>query len=232
MAICYPNVNFINDVPENLMSILKLECQKWDFKNQKPVYNRAFYKYVTRSFTVNKFSGIHNPPDTIQPIVDWICNQFENYIPYSATLIAMHPGQRYPAHADAFNYAHYAKRLHIPIISKQGNNHISFHKDSNSVWSIQYWRMEEAKLYELNNTEAHSAENLSDGWRVHLIVDIIDKQIFELRNDWHFTSQEQLKRSSEVEQGLLKSENLKHWSFKQMSLDNFNLQHQEKTNEK
>lgn len=224
MAICYPNVNFISTVPEHIFELLVKECKSWDYENQKPVYNRAFYKYTTRSYAVSEFSGKSNSPDAIQPVVDWICNQFENYVPYGATFFAMSPGQQYPAHADAFNYAMSAKRMHIPIISKQGNCHVSFHKDNDSEWTCQTWNMEERKLYELNNAEPHAAENLSDQWRIHFIVDIIDNDVFKSKNSWHHVSENQLKLSSSVERGLIHHRSLSRWSFKQLSLDVFNSQ--------
>jgi len=227
MAICYPNVNFIDNVPEHIFNLLVNECELWDYKNQKPTYNRAFYKYTTRSYSVSKFSAKFHSPYNLQPVIDWICSLFKNHVPYGATFFAMSPGQRYPAHADGFQYARAAKRLHIPIVSNPGNYHVSFHKDDKLNWTCKTWNMEERKLYELNNAEPHAAENLSDQWRIHFIVDIIDEEIFNSSNNWHHISEEQSKISAEVERGLLTSENLKSWTFKQVSLDNYNSQHKE-----
>lgn len=223
MAICYPNVNFISDVPDSINEILLSECNLWDYKNQKPVYNRAFYKYTTYSYTVSKFSGEFNSPKNIQPALDWICSFFKNYVPYGATFIAMSPGQRYPAHSDAFKYATVAKRMHIPVISKPGNYHVSFHKDENSEWICNTWIMEEKKLYELNNAEPHAAENMSDQWRIHFIVDIIDKDILDSSNDLYYVSSEQMQRSSEVEKGLSVNSNLNKWSFNKIVSENIPL---------
>lgn len=221
MALCYPNVNFITNVPDHINEILLSECRTWDYKNQKPAYNRAFYKYTTRSYTVSKFSGEFNSPKNLQPALDWICNLFENYVPYGATFIAMSPGQRYPAHADAFKYATVARRMHIPIISKPGNQHISFHKDENSKWTSKSWVMEEKKLYELNNEEPHAAENLSDEWRIHFIVDIIDKHILNNSSDLHYVYDKQILRSSMIERELSTNNELSKWTFNFIASENF-----------
>jgi hypothetical protein len=224
MAICYPNVNFISTVPTHIFELLVKECESWDYKNQKPIYNRAFYKYITQSYAVSKFSGVCHSPENIQPALDWICSLFINHVPYGAAFFAMSPGQQYPAHADAFNYAMSAKRMHIPVVSKKGNSHVSFHKDNDSDWTCQSWNMKEKNLYELNNAEPHAAENLSDQWRVHFIVDIIDNDVLKSKNNWHHVSENQLKLCSNVERGLINHQNLSRWSFKQMSLDHFNSQ--------
>lgn len=223
MAVCYPNVIHIDQVPLELMSILVNECNDWDYRNQKPKYSKVFYKFTSKSYYVSRFSGDDvkkNSSENIKPVLDWISSHFSNHTPLLTSLLAMSPGQRYPAHVDGYVYSKFSKRLHIPIISKPGNNHISFHND-NDTWSLKYHRMEEGHLYELNNVDPHSAENLSDEWRIHLIVDLAEVSLIESKNDWHSVQTSQINYEFMLEKNFLKDNYLKTWTLPYISQKDF-----------
>jgi hypothetical protein len=214
MAVCHPSVKFINKVSYNLMSLLKTECANWNFEIQKPMYERVFYKYTPKPYKVSQYSpGNSFNPINIKPVLNWISKEVPNHSPLMATLMAMFPGQRYPAHLDQFVYSDYSKRLHIPIISKPGNRHVSFHQNEESVWNVQYHIMEEGSLYELSNAELHSAENLSDEWRIHLIVDMAENSLLKNKKDWHSTNYNYSSLNFEIEKTFSSDEKMKIWTL-------------------
>jgi hypothetical protein len=196
------------------MAVLKTECNSWNYQTQHPFYEKVFYKYIIKPYKVSQYCTKHSVnPARIKPITDWLANEFPNHSPLFASLMAMYPGQRYPAHRDEYIYSQYSKRLHIPIISKEGNRHVSFHQLSESEWNTQFHVMEEGSLYELSNYELHSAENLSDQWRIHLIVDIAETDLIKSRNDLNLVNFHQSVYNYKIEKIFLKDENLKKWTL-------------------
>jgi hypothetical protein len=80
-------------------------------------------------------------------------------------IINMDPNSDIKPHVDAFEFCHYARRVHIPLIT---NKNVFFTVLNNTV------NMEVGKWYEINNELPHSVKNESNQNRVHIICDILE----------------------------------------------------------
>lgn len=83
------------------------------------------------------------------------------------------PGKRTKAHIDYAAMHQFARRLHIPIITNNSSRFVMLDGDN-----IKNFYMEVGKVYEVNNQVIHLAANLGTEPRWHMIIDIIDKEIY------------------------------------------------------
>ena len=84
------------------------------------------------------------------------------------------PGKRTKVHVDHAAMHQVSRRLHIPIITNSSVRFAVFH-----AAIIKNYHMEVGKVYEVNNQVMHLAANLGTEPRWHMIIDIIDKEIYE-----------------------------------------------------
>jgi hypothetical protein len=84
------------------------------------------------------------------------------------------PGKRTKVHVDHAAMHQVSRRLHIPIITNSSVRFAVFH-----AATIKNYHMEVGKVYEVNNQVMHLAANLGTEPRWHMIIDIIDKEIYE-----------------------------------------------------
>jgi len=79
-------------------------------------------------------------------------------------LINMNPNSRIRAHKDRGDLLYISRRFHVPIFT-----------NSKCVFIVEkeYFHLEEANVYELNNRKYHAVENFSDENRIHLIIDVL-----------------------------------------------------------
>lgn len=74
-------------------------------------------------------------------------------------------------HVDGKALLHYARRVHIPLIT---NDKVMFTVNNNTI------NMKEAVWYEINNQMPHAVDNPSDEDRIHLIIDTLPDQMLYL----------------------------------------------------
>jgi hypothetical protein len=94
-------------------------------------------------------------------------NLLENYYDGKVVrceIINMDPNSEIKPHVDAFEFCHYARRVHIPLIT---NKNVFFTVLNNTI------NMEVGKWYEINNELPHSVKNESNQNRVHIICDVL-----------------------------------------------------------
>jgi hypothetical protein len=77
------------------------------------------------------------------------------------------PNGHIPAHKDGGEYLETVRRHHIPIIT---NKNVAFIVDKEKI------NMQEGEVWEINNAKEHEVLNLSEHYRVHLMIDIIPNQ--------------------------------------------------------
>ena len=102
-----------------------------------------------------------------------IFKQIENYyngIIVRSEIIKMLPNSKIFKHVDGGTLLHYGRRCHIPIVTHPD---ITFTVFNNSL------HMEESGWYEINNTLPHSVSNPTDIERIHLIVDVLPKDMIK-----------------------------------------------------
>jgi hypothetical protein len=84
------------------------------------------------------------------------------------------PGKRTKVHIDHALMHHLSRRLHIPIITNSAVRFAVLH-----LANIKNFHMQVGKVYEVNNQVMHIAANLGTEPRWHMIIDIIDKEIYD-----------------------------------------------------
>lgn len=115
----------------------------------------------------------------VEPVVDEIIKLFPGYVKVRGEIATLLPGVELPLHTDIVWFHKYCRRIHIPIITN---------KDCYQQFENRTSHLEFAKIYEINNRIMHGAGNLGNSQRIHLILDllsdniynIIDKKVYQL----------------------------------------------------
>ena len=152
--------------------------------------NRSFdAKWVKRSFNLMEDcyclkaltpSNFDVPDDDTQQELKTLLLPFvEPYVNSDEVLLYLDisyipPGKRTKVHVDHALMHQFARRLHIPVITNSAVRFAVFHGST-----IKNYHMEVGKVYEVNNQVMHIAANLGTEPRWHMVIDIIDKEIYE-----------------------------------------------------
>ena len=106
----------------------------------------------------------------VEPISAWLQDQYPEYVLFKGEINYISPNSTIPFHVDPCWFHAHARRIHIPITTQPG-----------SVWLQhgQATHMPVGMCYEVNNVELHSFSQQSDQGRVHVIVDIIKKDVYQ-----------------------------------------------------
>jgi hypothetical protein len=90
-----------------------------------------------------------------------------------SVVVSLPPRHSILPHRDGGLTQRFAHRIHVPLIGYEG-----------TVYRIGGRRvtMEGGKAYNFNNRWLHSVENVSEAWRVNLIIDYLEDP--EVRNPW------------------------------------------------
>lgn len=105
-----------------------------------------------------------------------ILSKFYEIKEYSALLVNLKPKGIIDPHTDGGSrYFELGHRIHIPIKTNE-----------NVFFTVRETRenMKVGNIYEINNLGMHSVENYSTENRIHLIMDIFDKNIKEYPEYW------------------------------------------------
>lgn len=81
----------------------------------------------------------------------------------SCEVVKLSKNSNVRVHVDGGALLHYARRIHVPIVT---NKDITFIVMDNEI------HMQESGWYEINNQMRHGANNPTDQDRIHLIIDI------------------------------------------------------------
>lgn len=115
---------------------------------------------------INKLRNFNSEKE-FNEIVEFLESKF-NGVLCRAEIVKMKANVKIRKHVDGGSFLQYARRCHVPIIT---NENVFFTVFDNTV------NMKAGTLYEINNTLPHSVENNSDQDRVHLILDIMPKEM-------------------------------------------------------
>lgn len=223
MSNCRENVIFLEKVPSDILENLHKELHSWDFKNDRFHRNRVFEMHKTKNFKVSKYS-LQNSyySENINSAVQWVSKFYPNKKPFWSLFIAMYPSQRYPVHQDGLRFHSLCNRIHIPLVTDTEVSMVFFKKNQNT-WETEKHHLSINNAWEINNLVPHSAENLSNNWRIHFIIDLIDPEYLEASQnllDKVIPDFETFKLDSEFQKDL----NLKKWTLSEVTknFDKFN----------
>lgn len=104
---------------------------------------------------------------TTDKLLDWILSlpQFQGYQFIQGQISTLMPNEQTEWHIDHCWFHTHGNRLHIPIITNDGCEHL---------WENQTsYHLEVGYLYELNNRVIHTARNRGNTLRTHIILDVI-----------------------------------------------------------
>jgi|688.fasta_scaffold06157_2 hypothetical protein len=117
--------------------------------------------------------------DFYKPVIDKYLKIISKYFEikdYTALIVNLKPKGMIDTHTDGGSrYFQLGHRLHIPI---KTNENVFF-----TVGNMRE-NMKVGKIYEIDNLNSHSVENHSTENRIHLIMDIFDKNIKEFPEYW------------------------------------------------
>lgn len=85
-------------------------------------------------------------------------------------LLKLQPQSSIPKHVDHGYYLTVNHRCHVPLYTRPG---VDFTVDTDTVY------MDVGTCYEINNSRLHHVENNTDLPRIHLLVDIIPKDLIK-----------------------------------------------------
>jgi len=169
---------------DNFLSLIDKEHWKIDTARQKTYEVHRFTETIrlrhVKNLDFNNFRFVnYETYDYYKSIIDQYLNIISNYFTikdYTALIVNLKPKGIINPHTDnGSRYFELGHRLHIPI---KTNQDVSFTVGSTTM------NMEVGKVYEINNLTTHSVENNSIENRIHIIMDIFDKNIKEYPEYW------------------------------------------------
>jgi hypothetical protein len=176
------------DVPQNLsdnlLSAIDGEHWKIDTTRQKVYLVHCFTETIrlrhVKNLDFNNFKFVNYEVfEYYKSYLDEYIKVLSNYFEikdYTALIVNLKPKGMIDTHSDiGSRYFQLGHRLHIPI---KTNENVFF-----SVGNMRK-NMKVGKIYEIDNLNLHSVENLSTENRIHLIIDIFDKNIKEYPEYW------------------------------------------------
>jgi len=181
-------IKIISKVPDNLFiaaldEVLKID---WDHlpipdkRSEAAVFKTSITNHirvhkVTKDtpHTIEALSAIVECMDTparklypnVDKLVEWIYDSVEGTKLGRIMLVKLMPGGTIGAHIDPGQYFLEHHRFHVPFITAPG---VLFYGEEKEVGA----HMPAEHLSQLANRRLHSAKNLSNVERIHLIVDI------------------------------------------------------------
>ena len=122
----------------------------------------------TESVIGKERAEIYNEAKTI---FNHILNQFGNdYVMWGAELNSVPPGNAVNPHFDRHFYSDYTTRIHIVLTT---NPDVLF------IFENQTKKFAVGECFIFNNKLQHSITNVGDTARLHLVVDIVPKTVFQ-----------------------------------------------------
>ena len=138
------------------------------YHNKTKMFQMRFFSYYWspgQKSTYEEVNSLKDPKAVIE--LNSVFKMLEEYYDGKAVrceIINMDPNSEIKPHVDSFDFCHYARRVHIPIIT---NKNVFFTVLNKTI------NMEVGKWYEINNDLPHSVKNKSNENRVHIICDIL-----------------------------------------------------------
>ena len=105
------------------------------------------------------------------PIVDEVLTHFPDLVPIRGEIVNLLPGRELTLHVDVFWFHKHSKRIHVPIYTNI---------DCVQIFEDREIHLSVGNIYEINNRILHSARNNGKEPRFHLILDLIDKENYEI----------------------------------------------------
>lgn len=105
----------------------------------------------------------------VEPVVEQVLRLFPGYIKVRGEITNLLPGVELGLHIDPAWFHKHSKRIHVPIITNQDCYH---------MFEDRKVHLEFSKIYEINNRIRHSAVNGGSTNRVHLILDLLDENLY------------------------------------------------------
>lgn len=105
------------------------------------------------------------------PIVDEIKKMLPELIPVRGEVVNLLPGKQLSLHIDQYWFHKHSRRIHVPIYTN---------KDCFQIFEDRETHLEVGNVYEINNRIMHSARNSGTEPRFHLIVDLMDKEHYDI----------------------------------------------------
>lgn len=169
---------------DSLLSFIDKEHWKINTSRQKTYEVHRFTETIrlrhVKDLDFNNFRFVnYEAYDHYKSTLDQYLNIISNHFTikdYTALIVNLKPNGIINTHTDGGSkYFELGHRLHIPI---KTNKDVSF-----TVGDTKQ-NMKVGKIYEINNLTTHSVENNSTENRIHLIMDIFDKNIKEYSEYW------------------------------------------------
>lgn len=108
---------------------------------------------------------------SLGPLINQISSLFPKDKIVRGELVNLLPGKSLTPHVDVYWFHRESKRIHIPMLT-------------NPLCKLSFedrdYHLEPGKLYEINNRIMHSGYNKGNTPRIHLILDFMPEEIFNL----------------------------------------------------
>jgi hypothetical protein len=106
---------------------------------------------------------------TVSPIVDQVMQYFPDYIKIRGEVATLLPGVKVRLHYDDRWFHENCRRIHVPLVT---NDLCEQHFEDRK------YHLEYCKIYEINNRMLHGAANYGNSVRIHLILDILERSLY------------------------------------------------------
>jgi Aspartyl/Asparaginyl beta-hydroxylase len=107
--------------------------------------------------------------NSTQYILDYIMDMWPNYCFIKGEISHCPPGDQQGMHVDPRVFHRFSHRIHVPITTNNLCN----------LKVLEYKQhLGQGEIWTFNNIEIHASENLGTTSRVHVIVDIMNREIF------------------------------------------------------
>lgn len=159
-----------SEIEQHVIALTNEQWIEWDLRQNRYKVHAAtesypfmFSEYGEEPKTYNQDTEIWN---VVKPVIEKL-EKFYNRKVGAAVLVKLKPKRNILPHTDGGWFVD-THRLHIPIVTDPD---ILFTIADKKVHLKKGW------IYELNNLVEHSVLNPTDVERVHLMVDILPKQV-------------------------------------------------------
>ncbi len=172
------DIRVLGKVPQNLLENFSRELnliEDWahsDFDRAGGITlpKTVYYSYGRRPepFQVES-EQVLKIRSAFRPLSDWVETVFPNHVLFKCDISCALPHSIIPYHYDHCWFNEHASRIHIPIIT---NDQCFFLSED------RLNHLPAGSYYEVNNRILHSFWNKSSSNRIHAILDIFDKDIY------------------------------------------------------
>ena len=137
-------------------------------------FSETFHSRYAQAYFQNLYKQEYNIADMMlrnetQYILDYIIELFPGHRFIKGEISHCPPGEQQGFHIDPRVFHRFSRRVHVPLITNLESSLKVLYKKQH---------LAQGEIWTFNNLSPHASENLGNTSRVHIVVDIMEQEIF------------------------------------------------------